>query len=51
MEQRLREVLSGEEGNYLNPFFWQNGADLKVIRKEIEASYDSGIREMCVESR
>lgn len=51
MEQRLREVLSGEESNYLNPFFWQNGAGLEVIREEIAAIHDSGIREMCVESR
>lgn len=51
MEQRLWEVLSGKEGNYINPFFWQNGGLPDLIRQEMEAIYQSGIREVCVESR
>lgn len=51
MEQRLWEVLNGKEGNYINPFFWQNGGSPDLISREIEAIYRSGIREVCVESR
>ena len=51
MEQRLCEVLSGKEGNYINSFFWQNGGSPDMIRQEMAAIYQSGIREVCVESR
>ena len=50
-EQRLWDVLNGKEGSYINPFFWQNGGSPDLIREEMEAIYQSGIREVCVESR
>ncbi len=51
MESRLTEVLQGKGGNYLIPFFWQNGGGDELIREEMDAIEASGIREVCVESR
>lgn len=51
MEQRLREVLSGKEENYILPFFWQHGEDRETLKKYIRVIRKSGIRAVCVESR
>ncbi len=48
---RMNEVLAGREGNYLIPFFWQNGGGEVPIREEMKAIRQSGIRAVCVESR
>lgn len=49
--KQLKEVLSGESGNYILPFFWMHGEDHAVIRAEIEAVAACGIRALCIESR
>ena len=51
MEKRLKENLEGTGGNYILPFFWQHGEPLDVLRREIAAIHDSGIRAFCAESR
>ena len=51
MTNRLEEVLSGNEGNYILPFLWQRGEEESVIREEMARVYASGIRAVCVEAR
>jgi hypothetical protein len=51
MDQRLREILEGDCGSYILPFFWQHGEPQEVLREEIAAIQASGISEFCVESR
>ncbi len=51
MDQRLSDVLEGREGSYILPFFWQHGESEAILREYMGAIYDSGIREVCVESR
>lgn len=51
MDQRLSDVLSGREANYLLPFFWQCGDHREKLPGQIEEIYQSGARAFCVESR
>lgn len=51
MEERLKEVLQGREGNYIIPFFWQHGESEETLREYMEKIHMSGIRAVCVESR
>ena len=51
MEQGLKEVLQGEEENYILPFFWLHGEEGGKLKEMMEAVYSSGIRAVCVESR
>jgi Glycosyl hydrolases family 2, sugar binding domain. len=48
---RLKEVLNGQEANYLLPFFWQRGEDEQTLREEMARIHESGIRAVCVEAR
>lgn len=51
MENRIRQVLTGKEDNYLLPFLWQRGESEEVIRTEMARVAESGIRAVCVEAR
>lgn len=51
MDTRLQDVLNHREGSYLFPFFWQRGDHTEQIPEQIEAIYQSGCREFCVESK
>ncbi|QCT04047.1 glycoside hydrolase family 2 sugar binding [Paenibacillus algicola] len=51
MDAKLIDNLSGEEGNYVLPFFWQQGQEELVLRTELRKIRESGIRAVCVESR
>ena len=51
MSNRLDDVLTGKEDNYLLPFLWQRGEDETVIREEMARVFESGIRAVCVEAR
>ena len=44
MEERLKEVLQGREGNYIIPFFWQHGESEETLREYMEKIHMSGIR-------
>lgn len=51
VEKRLQEVLNGQEGNYLLPFYWQHGETEAELQKGMRIIRESGIRAVCVESR
>ena len=51
MDSRLKEILCGQEENYLLPFYWQHGDHTDKIPEQIQTIYDSGCRAFCVESR
>ncbi|MBQ4590457.1 MAG: glycosyl transferase family 2 [Clostridia bacterium] len=51
MYNRLNDVLSGTEANYMLPFYWQHGDHTDTIPEEVERIYQSGCRALCVESR
>lgn len=50
-QSHLKDVLSGQEGNYLLPFYWQHGNHTDRIPDQVQRIYDSGARAFCVESR
>jgi hypothetical protein len=51
MYRRLDDVLKGNEGNYMLPFYWQHGDHTDTIPREVRRIYESGARAFCVESR
>ncbi len=51
MSLRLKQVLSGQEDNYLLPFYWQHGNHRERIPEQLERIFASGCRAVCVESR
>ncbi|MDD3198571.1 MAG: hypothetical protein PHQ55_08610, partial [Eubacteriales bacterium] len=51
IENRLKDVLMNEGGNYILPFFWQHGEDEAKLREYMQVIHDANIREVCVESR
>ncbi|TVY07916.1 glycosylhydrolase-like jelly roll fold domain-containing protein [Paenibacillus cremeus] len=51
MSNRLREVLEGQELNYILPFLWQHGENEQVLREEMARVHEAGIGAVCVEAR
>ncbi|MDQ6418492.1 glycosyl hydrolase [Paenibacillus sp. LHD-117] len=51
MNKRLKEVLEGQEHNYILPFLWQHGEEEHVIREELARVHESGIGAVCIEAR
>lgn len=51
MIQTLKEVLAGQEENYLLPFFWQHDGHKEELTERIQKIYESGCRAFCLESR
>ena len=51
MSNRIREVLEGQEHNYILPFLWQHGEEEQAIREEMARVHESGIGAVCVEAR
>ncbi|GAA4834653.1 hypothetical protein GCM10023310_10170 [Paenibacillus vulneris] len=51
MRNRIREVLEGQEHNYILPFLWQHGEEEQAIREEMARVQESGIGAVCVEAR
>ena len=51
MKNRLQEVLNGEAGTYMIPFFWLHGEDSSRLTEEMDKIWESGIDAICVESR
>lgn len=52
MDKHLRDCLSDNfEKKYIFPFFWQHGESHEVLKEEMDAIYNSGCRQFCVESR
>lgn len=48
---RVEDNLNNKTGNYIFPFFWQNGADEQTLQTELLKIYESNIRAFCVEAR
>ncbi|BBI34800.1 glycosylhydrolase-like jelly roll fold domain-containing protein [Cohnella abietis] len=51
MNGKLKDLLAGEERNYIIPFLWQRGETEAVIREELTRIREAGIRAVCVEAR
>lgn len=51
MITQVSKSLSGENGNYIMPFFWQHGEEEAVLRKYMEVIHNCGIGAVCIESR
>lgn len=49
--QRLRDVLKGQEGNSIMPFFWQHGEDKETLGEYMERIRECGCGGVCVEAR
>ena len=50
LKERLKQVLEGNGGNYIFPFFWQHGEEESVLRDYMRAIREANIREVCVEN-
>jgi len=50
-DNRLVDVLSDCEDNYILPFYWQRGNHRECIPAQVQRIFDSGCRALCVESR
>lgn len=50
-KNRLEQVLNGEEGNTIYPFFWMHGESHEVLKEELDKIYDCQIRGICIEAR
>jgi len=48
---RIKEVLTNKNENYIFPFLWLHGEDKKILLDNIHKIYDSGVKSFCLESR
>ncbi len=51
MDEKLRDIFTGKEGNYLLPFFWMHEESQISLPDRIQKVRESGCRAFCVESR
>ncbi len=51
MNNTIRELLKGNTGDYIFPFFWQHGEEEEMLRKMMKVIADSGCHSVCIESR
>ena len=51
MNTTINNLLDGQCGNYIMPFFWQHGEEEKILREYMGVIHDCGIGAVCVESR
>ncbi|MBQ1483281.1 MAG: hypothetical protein IIZ28_06890 [Erysipelotrichaceae bacterium] len=51
MNHTIKELLKGNTGDYIFPFFWQHGEDEATLRKMMNVIHDSGCKSVCIESR
>jgi len=51
MNERLQEALENRVGNHILPFLWMHGEPEALIREGVRRVQESGIGELCVESR
>ena len=49
--KRLIENLTGTNGNYCYPFFWQHGESHENLKNVLDQMREQGIMNFCVESR
>ena len=51
MKRAILDLLQGNGGNYILPFFWQHGETEAVLREYMGVIHDCGIGAVCVEAR
>ena len=51
MNGTIRELLNGNSGDHIFPFFWQHGEDEGTLRKMMKVIRESGCKSVCIESR
>ena len=51
MNDTIRELLKGNSGDHIFPFFWQHGEDEATLRKMMKVIHDSNCKSVCIESR
>ncbi len=51
MSKRMEDLLSGETGRAVFPFFWLRGEEEDTLRKYMHVIHDAGCRAVCLESR
>ena len=51
MNQTIKELLNGNTGDHIFPFFWQHGEDEGMLRKMMKVIHDAGCKSVCIESR
>lgn len=49
--ERLKEVLKGQEGNSIMPFFWQHGERPEILLEYMDKIRECGCGGVCVEAR
>ena len=51
MNNTVKELLKGNSGDHIFPFFWQHGEDESTLRKMMKVIRESGCSSVCIESR
>lgn len=51
LNSKIQNVLNGQGGNYIFPFFWQHGEEEAVLRDYMRVIHESNIGAVCIESR
>lgn len=51
LRERMNQLLNGEGGNYIFPFFWQHGVEERILREYMQKIQEANIGAVCVESR
>ena len=51
LTDKIQNLLNGQGGNYLLPFFWQHGEEEAILRHYMQVIHDCHIGAVCVESR
>lgn len=51
MNSVVKELLKGNSGDYIFPFFWQHGEDETTLRKMMDAIDKANCKSVCIESR
>ncbi|MDH6366882.1 MULTISPECIES: hypothetical protein [unclassified Breznakia] len=49
--EKINTLLKHQEANHLFPFFWQHGESHEILLDYITKIYESGIHNLCIESR
>ena len=51
MNEKIKKVLCGQEGNHIFPFLWLHGETEETLREYMRIINESNIAAVCVESR
>lgn len=51
MNKVVKELLKGNSGDYIFPFFWQHGETEEMLRKMMKVIDEANCKSVCIESR